>query len=93
MRELQGFWKGVSRVLVAAWAVIVLYTSIIGAWHPVIQGTIFLGLALSLVFLFFPLNKERMAGNMKGFWPKALFGSPHSPSWLDGMMLAASLVV
>ena len=93
MRELKGFWKGLSRALVGAWAIIVLYTSIIGAWHPVIQGTIFLGLGLSMVFLFYPLSKESLGKDKNGIWQKALFGSKHSPAVLDGIMLAASLVV
>ncbi len=60
MRELRGFWKWIAGLMAAAWVVIVIYTSLVGAWHPVIQGATFLSFGLALVFLTAPLSKKKL---------------------------------
>jgi len=93
MRELRGFWKGITGLLVAAWVVIVIYTSLVGAWHPVIQGATFLSFGLALVFLTAPLSKKKLQSAPHPFWGKILFGKKDSPAWLDVFMMIASIVV
>ncbi len=93
MRELAGFWKWTGRVMVAVWVALVIYTAVIGAWHPVIQGSIFLGFGLLTVFLYFPLSKTRMVKDSPGFWARFLFGRKGSPAILDVLMMAAGVVV
>ncbi|KPK90702.1 MAG: hypothetical protein AMJ94_08760 [Deltaproteobacteria bacterium SM23_61] len=93
MRELAGFWKWAGRVMVAVWVALVIYTALIGAWHPVIQGSIFLGFTFLTVFLYFPLSKTQMTKNTPGFWARLLFGRKDSPAVLDVLMMAAGVVV
>jgi TRAP transporter 4TM/12TM fusion protein len=93
MRELDGFWKWAGRVMVAVWVALVIYTAVIGAWHPVIQGSIFLSFSLLTVFLYFPLSKTRVAKDSPGFWARFLFGRKSSPAVLDVLMMAAGVVV
>jgi len=93
MRELHGFWKWVAGLLVAAWVFITLYTSLIGAWHPVIQGSTFLSFGLSLAFLVSPLSKKRLQSGSSSFWDPILFGKKTSPAMLDALMVIASIVV
>jgi TRAP transporter 4TM/12TM fusion protein len=93
MRELAGFWKWTGRVIVAVWVALVIYTALIGAWHPVIQGSIFLGFSLLTVFLHFPLSKTGMAKDSLSFWARLLFGRKASPAILDVLMMAAGVVV
>jgi TRAP transporter 4TM/12TM fusion protein len=93
MRHLQGFWKWVGYLLVVLLVLATIYTSLVGAWHPVIQGAIFLSLALALVFLYFPSSKTRLETETLGLWGKILWGRKESPALLDVLMLIASLVV
>jgi len=72
---------------------ITIYTSLLGAWHPVIQGSIFLSLALALVFLYFPLNKEKFRVDPSSFWATIFFGRKDTPSGLDVFMIIASFIV
>lgn len=93
MRELAGFWKILSRLVVALLVIITLYTSILGAWHPVIQGAIFLNLSLLLVFLYFPMSKEKVKKE-SSTWEKILiWGYAGSPAVIDMFMMLASLIV
>ena len=93
MRELSGFWKFIGQLVIAILVGITLYTSLIGAWHPVIQGAIFLNFALFIVFLYFPLSKEGLKAESVGFWRKILLGCKGSPAWIDVFMMLASFVV
>ncbi|MCJ7496122.1 MAG: TRAP transporter fused permease subunit [Deltaproteobacteria bacterium] len=93
MRHLMGFWKWVGYLFVVLLVLATIYTSLVGAWHPVIQGAIFLGLALALVFLYFPTSKTRLETETLGLWGKILWGRKESPALLDVLMLIASLVV
>jgi len=93
MRELRGFWKHIGILLVGAWVVLVIYTSLVGAWHPVIQGSIFLNFALALVFLYTPMSKTKWRAEPPSFLNKFLFGRKDSPAVLDVFMVIASIVV
>lgn len=93
MRELGGWWKGIGIGLAAFLVVMTIYTSLIGAWHPVIQGSIFLSLALALVFIYFPWSRKKCQPQSPGFWGKILWGRKSAPSALDVMMAMASFVV
>ena len=93
MRELRGFWKIIGQLLVGALVVLVIYTALMGAWHPVIQGSLFLNLALMLVFLYSPMSKARVRAGPPSFVEKFLFGMKDSPALLDVIMIIASIVV
>ena len=93
MRELRGFWKWIAGLLAAAWVIITLYTSLVGAWHPVIQGATFLSFGLTLVFLIAPLSKKRLQSGSSGFLDMILFGKKTSPAVLDVVMMIASILV
>jgi TRAP transporter 4TM/12TM fusion protein len=92
MRELRGFWKIIGQSLVGVSVVLVIYTSVLGAWHPVIQGSIFLNFSLMLVFLYAPMSKARLRAGSPGFVEKFLFGTKDSPAVLDVLMMIASVV-
>jgi len=93
MREVQGFWKWTARLLVAAWVFLTLYTSLVGAWHPVIQGSTFLSFGLTITFLMAPLSKKRLQSGSSSFWGPILFGKKTSPAVLDVLMMTASILV
>ena len=93
MRTLTGTWKWIANVLTAAWVGIVLYTSLIGAWHPVIQGAIFLSFAFALVFLYYPMSKNLASAGSAGWGPKLLWGSKTSPAVLDVLFVILTLIV
>jgi len=92
MRELRGFWKLIGQLLVGVFVVLVIYTSVMGAWHPVIQGSIFLNFALMLVFLYSPMSKARVRAGSPSFVEKFLFGMKDSPAVLDVLMMIASII-
>lgn len=92
MRELRGFWKIIGQLLVGALVVLVIYTALMGAWHPVIQGSIFLNFSLMLVFLYTPMSKARVRAGSPSFVEKFLFGMKDSPAILDVLMMIASIV-
>ena len=92
MRELRGFWKIIGQSLVGALVVLVFYTALMGAWHPVIQGSIFLSFALAVVFLYTPMSKTRLRADAPSFIEKFLFGLKDSPAVLDVFMMIASIV-
>ncbi|MCJ7496463.1 MAG: TRAP transporter fused permease subunit, partial [Deltaproteobacteria bacterium] len=85
-------WKIIGQLLVGALVVLVFYTSFIGAWHPVIQGSIFLSFALAVVFLYTPMSKTRLRADAPSFIEKFLFGLKDSPAVLDVFMMIASIV-
>ena len=92
MRELRGFWKIIGQLLVGALVVLVIYTALMGAWHPVIQGSIFLNFSLMLVFLYTPMSKARVRAGSPSFVEKFLFGMKDSPAVLDVLMMIASII-
>lgn len=91
MRQLRGIWKIIGRLVVALLISITIYTSLFGAWHPVIQGALFLNLSLFLIFLYFPFSKK--GENLPGFWKRLIWGSQSGPALLDIFMILASIVV
>ena len=93
MRELDGLWKFISNLLVAVWVVIILYTAIIGAYHPVIQGTIFLSFGLALIFLHYPISRKRLVAGTAGWETFFLWGRKNAPSALDFLMIILSVVI
>ena len=93
MRHPKGFWKWVGYLFVVLLVLATIYTSLVGAWHPVIQGAVFLSLSLALVFLYFPSSKTKLETETSGVWGKILWGRKESPALLDVLMLIASLVV
>ncbi len=93
MRDLHGFWKIIGQLLVSALVILVIYTSVLGAWHPVIQGSIFLNFSLMLVFLYIPMSKVKAKADAPRFLEKLLFGRKDSPAILDVLMMMASVVV
>ena len=92
MRHLTGFWKWVGYLFVVLLVLATIYTSLVGAWHPVIQGAIFLSFSLALVFLYFPGSRTRIEAGTSGLWGKFLWGGKDSPAILDVLMILASLV-
>ncbi|MBM4330744.1 MAG: TRAP transporter fused permease subunit [Deltaproteobacteria bacterium] len=93
MRELSGFWKFIGIFFVSILVAATIYTSLAGAWHPVIQGSIFLSFAFALVFLYFPLSKSRLKAQSSSFWETVLWGRKNSPAGLDIVMMIASFIV
>ncbi len=93
MRDLTGYWKIIGRIVAALLIIITIYTSILGAWHPVIQGAIFLNLSLFLVFLYFPLSKEKIKKESRLFMRISIWGSLNSPALVDIFMMLASVIV
>jgi len=93
MRELSGFWKFIGYLVITILVGITLYTSLLGAWHPVIQGAIFLNFALFIVFLYYPLSKEGLKTGAASFWRKILLGRKESPAWVDIFMMMVSFIV
>jgi TRAP transporter 4TM/12TM fusion protein len=93
MRELKGFWKWIARALVTAWVILVLRTALLGAWHPVIQGSIFLTFGMAVVYLLYPISKKRMSVENPGVVDRLIFGTTDSPAILDIIIMIASLTV
>ena len=93
MRALTGFWQFIGGLLVAVLVAVTIYTSLLGAWHPVIQGSIFLSLSLILIFLFVPMSKKGIQGESASLREKILLGRKGSPALLDVIMIIASIVV
>ncbi len=93
MRALTGFWRFLGGLLVTVLVGTTIYTSLLGAWHPVIQGSIFLGLSLVAVFLFVPMSAKGIQGQSATLWGKIFWGRKDSPAILDVIMIVASMVV
>jgi TRAP transporter 4TM/12TM fusion protein len=93
MRSLSGPWKVIGRLVVTLLVCITVYTSLHGAWHPVIQGALFLNLSLLLIFLYVPWSKSGPKNQIPAFWKKLIWGSQSSPAFLDIFMMGASIVV
>ena len=93
MRHLAGFWKFLGFFFVVLLAAATVYTSLVGAWHPVIQGAIFLCFSLILVFLYFPASKTRLEAETPGPWSRIFFGRKESPALFDVFLMIASFVV
>lgn len=93
MRELTGYWKIIGRLIAFLLILVTIYTSIIGAWHPVIQGAIFLNLSLLLVFIYFPFGKEIFKKEGSSLKRILISGRYDAPALLDIFMMVASVIV
>lgn len=70
-------WNIVIGILSSCWCIFQLYTSIHGAYRPIIQRSIFVGFALSLCFLLYPSSKKRLS---------------MGPSWLDLLLAITGII-
>ena len=77
-------------LLVAAWSAFLLYTALTVALHPLLQGAISLSFGMAIVFLAYPIAPFRPGRG--GIFESLVFGSDHSPSLLDLVLIVASLV-
>lgn len=79
MRQLTGPWKKTVVTISFLWCAFLLYTSLRFAFHPMLQGSICLGIGLILVFMLYPMRKEKSPGN--------------HPSVPDAILMIATVVV
>jgi len=92
MRELRGFWKLILNVLVGAWGLFILYTALLYALHPLLQGGISLSIGLAIVFLVYPFSKRMLKWNVPKFFQFLLTGTKNTPSLIDLIFIALSLI-
>jgi len=92
MRELTGAWKVIAAVMVACWSIFLVYTALTIALHPLLQGGVSLTFGLALVFLLYPLDNKRLSGQASSLKEKILYGTLHSPSWLDVLFLFIAVI-
>lgn len=92
MRELKGFWKIILHLLVGLWGVFILYTALLHALHPLLQGGISLSIGLSIVFLVYPFSKRMLKWNVPKLFQFLLTGTKTSPSLIDLLFIATSLI-
>ncbi len=90
MRQLTGVIKIIVSILIGAWSVFLLFTALTVSFHPVLQGTISLSFGLALVFLLYPLSKDRVE-NSSILARLLIFGTEQIPSVLDILLLVASI--
>lgn len=90
MRNLKGGWSILLNLLVALWSAFLLFTALTVALHPLLQGAISLSFGLAIVFLVYPV----FAGGLSrgGLVGTLLLGTQSTPSVLDLVLIAASLV-
>ena len=93
MRRLNGFWKIVNMFLVFSWVIIVIFTAVRGAWHPIIQGATFLSFGLAMIFINVPIDKEKINSFDNKLLKLIVFGEKNSPSILDCAMSFSSIVI
>lgn len=92
MRELKGGWKLIVCVLVLLWGLFILYTSLLHALHPLLQGGISLSIGLAIVFLIYPFSKRMLKWNTPKFVQYLLTGTKNSPSLIDLIFIVISLI-
>lgn len=92
MRELRGAWKVIAGVLAGVWSVFVLYTALVVAWHPVLQGSISLAFGLALVYIAYPLHSTILTREFSSRALRVLLGTSHAPGLLDFVFAVAGLV-
>jgi len=93
MRRFNGFWKIVNMFLVFSWVIIVIFTAVRGAWHPIIQGATFLSFGLALIFINIPIDKEKINSYNNKLLKLIIFGEENSPSILDCAMSFSSIII
>ncbi|GAB6182537.1 TRAP transporter permease [Thermodesulfovibrio hydrogeniphilus] len=92
MRELTGFWKIILGVLVGIWGVFILYTALLHALHPLLQGGISLSIGIAIVFLVYPFSKRLLKKKIPKVLQYLITGTQNSPSLLDLIFLAISII-
>lgn len=92
MRELKGFWKVILNFLVGIWGIFILYTALLYALHPLLQGGISLSIGLAIVFLVYPFSKRMLKWNVPKLFQFLLTGTKTSPSLIDLLFIATSLI-
>ncbi|MEN2995009.1 MAG: TRAP transporter fused permease subunit [Thermodesulfovibrio sp.] len=92
MRELRGFWKLILNILVGLWGIFILYTALLAALHPLLQGGISLSIGLAIVFLVYPFSKRMLKWNVPKVFQYLLTGTQNSPSLLDLIFIIISLI-
>jgi TRAP transporter 4TM/12TM fusion protein len=92
MRELTGAWKVIAAILVGCWSIFLVYTALTIALHPLLQGGVSLSFGLALVFLLYPLNQKRLSAKASSPKEKILYGTLHSPSWLDVFLSVIAVI-
>lgn len=92
MRELTGGWKIFASVLIGCWSIFLVYTALTIALHPLLQGGVSLTFGLALVFLLYPLDKKGLSAEASSPKEKILYGTLHSPSWLDILFLIIAVI-
>ncbi len=91
MRELRGGWRFICGVLVGCWSIFLIYTALTVALHPLLQGGVSLAFGLALVFLLYPLNKDKLQDKSDSLKKKIIYGTKDSPSFLDIILLIISI--
>ncbi len=79
MRQLSGKWAVIIGTVALAWCLFQLYTSVQGAFRPIVQRAVFVGFGLVMCFVLNPLSKSK--------------AKEKHPDVLDLVLIAASLVV
>lgn len=92
MRELKGFWKLILNLLVGVWGIFIIYTALLYALHPLLQGGISLSIGLAIVFLVYPFSKRMLKWNIPKFFQYLLTGTKNAPSFIDLIFIAISLI-
>ncbi len=92
MRELKGFWRLILNLLVGVWGIFILYTALLYALHPLLQGGISLSIGLAIVFLVYPFSKRMLKLNVPKFFQYLLTGTKNAPSFVDLIFIAISLI-
>jgi TRAP transporter 4TM/12TM fusion protein len=92
MRDLTGAWKVIAAMMIACWSIFLVYTALTIALHPLLQGGVSLSFGLALVFLLYPLGKKGLSAEASSSKEKILYGTLHSPSWLDILFLIIAVI-
>lgn len=92
MRELTGGWKILAAILIGSWSIFLVYTALTIALHPLLQGGVSLSFGLALVFLLYPYGKKALSAEGTSLKHKIFYGTLHSPSWLDVLLLIIAVI-
>ena len=79
MRHLSGKWAAIFGSIAVLWCLFHLYTSIQGAFHPIVHRAIFVGFGLLMCFALYPSSKKKL--------------DQHRPEILDFIFMAVGMAV
>jgi TRAP transporter 4TM/12TM fusion protein len=82
-RILTGFWMGYTVLVTVIMVAFVVGTALWGAFHPGLQGSLMVGMCLSLVFLHFPASKRHIDEEHPKVLTLLIYGTRKYPSALD----------